>query len=350
MKQDDNEKKENLEKKIVSGMMLTLLLASMLTLALNIQPVKAEGTIYIRADGSIDPPTAPIQRNGDIYTMTGNISSDAYGIVIERNNMTLEGAGYSVQGTGSKTGIYLSRRSNVTIKSTNIGNFAYGIYIGSTSNNSEVEGNKVSNNTNGLYIKGYNNTINENNIVSNRVSGIFLLGSRNTICGNNITSNGKYGIVLDGPSNTIDSNAITANTGCGISVRDGALGSAISRNQIIDNSRDGMYLYNCSDNRVEVNNITGNSGDGIYLGGSSNNSILNNNISDNGGQRIRSYLSTNVISPADISPADIPSEPSEKTLTLSITKEYLIAAAIIIVIVVIVIFFPERKNKKTTSD
>jgi len=32
----------------------------MLALAFNIQPVKASGSIYIRADGSIDPPTAPI--------------------------------------------------------------------------------------------------------------------------------------------------------------------------------------------------------------------------------------------------------------------------------------------------
>jgi len=34
----------------------------------SIQPVKASGTIYIRANGSVDPPTAPIQRNGSIYT------------------------------------------------------------------------------------------------------------------------------------------------------------------------------------------------------------------------------------------------------------------------------------------
>ena len=62
-----------LERKAVSGMMLTLLLMGMLTLAFNIQPVKASGTIYIRADGSIDPPTAPIQRDGDVYTFTNNI-------------------------------------------------------------------------------------------------------------------------------------------------------------------------------------------------------------------------------------------------------------------------------------
>jgi len=50
-------------KKTASAITLTLLLTSMLTLAFNIQPVKAEGTIYIRADGSIDPLAVPMQSN-----------------------------------------------------------------------------------------------------------------------------------------------------------------------------------------------------------------------------------------------------------------------------------------------
>jgi hypothetical protein len=41
--------------KAVSGIMLTLPLTSMLTLAFNIQRIKARGTVYIRADGSIYP-------------------------------------------------------------------------------------------------------------------------------------------------------------------------------------------------------------------------------------------------------------------------------------------------------
>ena len=60
-------------RKTVSGIMLAmLLLICMLTLAFKVQPVKTGGTIYIRADGSIDPPTAPIQRNGD-FEMQSNV-------------------------------------------------------------------------------------------------------------------------------------------------------------------------------------------------------------------------------------------------------------------------------------
>jgi len=44
------------ERKTVSGIMVTLLLVSMVTVALNVQSAKASGTIYIRADGAVDPP------------------------------------------------------------------------------------------------------------------------------------------------------------------------------------------------------------------------------------------------------------------------------------------------------
>ena len=59
--------------KAVSGITLTLLLIGMLILTFNIQLVKASGTIYIKVDGSVDPPTAPIQRDGNVYTFTSNI-------------------------------------------------------------------------------------------------------------------------------------------------------------------------------------------------------------------------------------------------------------------------------------
>jgi parallel beta-helix repeat protein len=59
----------------------------MLTLAFNIHPVKASGTVYSRADGSVDPATASIQRDGNIYTFTDNIMID--------------GAGYTFEGAGT---------------------------------------------------------------------------------------------------------------------------------------------------------------------------------------------------------------------------------------------------------
>lgn len=67
-------------------------------LAFSIQSARAEGgTIYIRADGSIDPPTAPISTIDNVtYTLTSNINDS---IVIERDNIVCDGAGQTVQGT-----------------------------------------------------------------------------------------------------------------------------------------------------------------------------------------------------------------------------------------------------------
>jgi len=135
-------------KRALSTFMFVLLLVSTLTFAFNTQDVKASGTIYIRDDGSIDPPTAPIQRDGDTYTLTGNITSDADGIVIERNNMTLDGAGYTVQGTDpswESKWMTLSYRSNVTIRDMQIKAFWYGVYL-SSSNNNSISGNNITNN------------------------------------------------------------------------------------------------------------------------------------------------------------------------------------------------------------
>ena len=128
--------KSRLLKKKISRIALMLLLTSIATLTFNIQPVKASGTIYIRADGSIDPPTAPITSSDNVtYTFTDNIYDE---IVVERDNIMVDGAGYTLQGIGNGRGIDLSGRSNVTIKNTNIKNFYFGIHLSSSSNNSII--------------------------------------------------------------------------------------------------------------------------------------------------------------------------------------------------------------------
>ncbi len=85
--------------KIVSGITLALLIIGMLSLAFNIPPAEANGTIYIRVDGSIDPPTAPIKRVGNLYTLTSDIFES---IVIEKDNIVIDGAGYTLQETDEK--------------------------------------------------------------------------------------------------------------------------------------------------------------------------------------------------------------------------------------------------------
>ncbi|NIO36198.1 hypothetical protein GTO27_00680 [Candidatus Bathyarchaeota archaeon] len=49
-------------KRTVSVMLISLLSLSILVLRFDLNLVSASETIYIRADGSIDPPTANIQQ------------------------------------------------------------------------------------------------------------------------------------------------------------------------------------------------------------------------------------------------------------------------------------------------
>jgi len=58
----------------------------------SIKLVEASGTIYIGADGSINPPTTPLQQIGDIYRLTGNVNGS---IVVERDSIWLMEQGIS---------------------------------------------------------------------------------------------------------------------------------------------------------------------------------------------------------------------------------------------------------------
>jgi parallel beta-helix repeat protein len=261
-----------MKRKMVSAVTLTLLLTSMLTLAFSVQPVNAEGTIYIRADGSIDPPDAPISTVDNVtYTLTGNISGDN-GIVAERSNIIIHGAGYTLQGTGNGFhGFRLLCITNVTIRNTNIKNFFNGIWLDSSSNIA-ISGNNITNNGGGIYLDS---------------------SSNNSISGNNITNN-RYGIGLYNSSNfnSISGNNITANNGGGISLDYSSNYNSISRNNITNNM-EGIYLYSSYSNSISGNNIT-NNGYGIYLYFLSDyNSIFHNNFINNG-QQVYSLDSVNI--------------------------------------------------------
>jgi len=176
-----------MKSKAVSGIMLTLLLISMLTLAFNVQPVEASGTIYIRADGSIDPSTANITSVDNVtYYFTDNIYDE---IVVQRSNITMDGNRYTLQGYGSGKGFGLTGINNVTIKNTNIKGFWTGIYLNSTSSTA-ISGNNITNNGYGIrFSYSSDNSISGNNITNNGYGIRFSYSSSNTISGNNITEN-----------------------------------------------------------------------------------------------------------------------------------------------------------------
>ena len=264
--------------------MFILLVTSMLTLACNIQPVRASGTIYIRADGSIDPPTAPIFTLDNVtYTFTDNINDS---IVIERDKIVVDGAGCTLQATGSGDGIDMTGRNNITIKNITIKTCYQGIYLSSSSDCSISGNNITENNDCGILCLSFssNNSISGNNITNN-AHGIYLYSSSssNSITGNNITNNGDF-IIGSSSNNTISGNNIT-NNGYGMSLSEGSNYNSIFGNKI-GNNVNAILLSHSSCNRVFENDITNNSGHGVSLGSSENNIIYGNKLANNDGNGI----------------------------------------------------------------
>lgn len=244
-----------------------LLFTTVLASTYNVGIVAASGTIYIRSDGSVDPPTAPISSIDNItYTFTDNIYET---IVVQRDNIIIDGDGYLLQGTGNGTGLDLSNRNNVTIKKTHITEWDYGIHIYNQSLGNTIRDNNLTNNVwRAIFLSNSSgNAIRDNTIVNNIREGIFLwLTNTTTVTNNNVSNNGEDGIsiALYSSNNTIINNAVSNNSWTGIS-----FGFEIS-----------------TDNVITGNNITENNWAGIYISWetTSGNTFYHNNLNNNTNQ------------------------------------------------------------------
>ena len=172
----------------------------------NIEQVKADTTIHIRQNGSIEG-TDLIVRNGTTYTFTAIINAP---IVIEKNNIILDGKNYTLEGHRASIAINLTC-TNVTVKNLQITDWNTGI-LGAYNNNT-ITNNLIDGCDYGIKIYADKYQIKENTICHN-TEGIHLHGGENFIERNNITGS-KYGIYLQGYAsnreNTIIQNNITKN-------------------------------------------------------------------------------------------------------------------------------------------
>ena len=280
---------------------LVFLIVLSLCLA-NAQPVKPQssGTIYIRADGSVEG-TDKIQRDGHTYTLTDNINGS---IVVERDNIVVDGAGYTLQGTGSGKGIEFSGRKNVTVKNFDIKHFYTGIYLGVNSDNNIISGNNITNNSEGIFLKSSHfNVLRNNMMVDNEQNfvvrgwgtGDFLndVDTSNTVNGKpvyywveeqdkTVPSDAGY-VALTRCTNITVQNLNLTNNGQGILLTS-TTDSTITKNTITNNG-EGIYLWGSSNNTIYDNNIIANNGSILIFGSwptySSNNSFVRNNITNN---------------------------------------------------------------------
>ena len=268
----------------VGSLLFLIFLMGFSVLVVRVERVEASGTIYIRADGSIDPPSAPISTADNItYTFMNNINES---IVVEKDNIVINGEGHILQGKEDifYEGISLSGRSNVTIKNVKIRSCGLcGIYLFKSSNNT-ITGNNIEGNFFGLVLENSsNNKILKNEIVDSEWGGM-LIGYclNNSVSENNITRNNKYGIGLgDSLNNSIYGNSIARNNDYGIYLENSQYNKAFG-NEILANSQYGVGLWYSSNNNAVYENEIANNKWGSYLVGSKNSSISNNNITNNG--------------------------------------------------------------------
>jgi nitrous oxidase accessory protein len=247
----------------------------------NAGPAKAAVAIYILADGSIYPSTAPISRiNDTVYFLEDNINGS---ITIERSNIVIDGKGHFLEGNGTGSGFALYQPVNVTIQNVNVKNFDSGIHMDGPSgvtitkntitnsrygilfyhsSHNRIIKNTVTNNDHGIFLSyaSTNNTIEKNTIASNWLDGIkFWAASnnniirRNDIVGNNLTNN-EPGLML--------SHASYCN---------------IEENNVIDNYHNVVIANYSVQNRIFGNNITGGNYYGLYLYERSNNNTIQGN-------------------------------------------------------------------------
>ena len=243
--------------------------------------VYAQNTVYIRADGSVEPETAPISTLDNVtYTLTGNISEP---IVIERNNTIFDGAGYTVDGSGVGRGLNLNSVQNVTIKSARIEGFYYGVQLNFSSQITVTESNITMNAYDGvLIVQSSKSNFSQNRISNNGNDGLKFLNSssNNIIAENTITLNNDDGIQLsDSPQNTISGNTISQNKDIGIYVLNSS--TTIVIGNIVMNNRHGLEIAASLSNEVDGNTFTSNILYGISLSSSSDNIFKGNTMDSN---------------------------------------------------------------------
>ena len=238
-----------MEKKTASAIMLTLLLIGMLTLAFNIQPVKAEPkTWYVDDDGGADFTKIQDAINaaspGDtIYVNNGTYYEHIY----ISKSLTLIGENkYAtiIDGSGYGSAVRISYTHDVWLAGFTLRNAETGIVLYGSYNNTIVS-NVVTNSTwggpywgGGIYLDySYNNTVGDNTVSNTTEVGIWLNSYNNIVAGNTITDivqpQPRYysGIHLEdyAHDNTIRGNTISKRS-VGIYLESGAY-----RNNIVDN-------------------------------------------------------------------------------------------------------------------
>jgi parallel beta-helix repeat protein len=300
-----NRLRETLKKVIMISLSLTLILVNAPNQLFHYVLAPNYPTIYIKADGSIDPPTAPIERNGNLYLLTGDIFNKT--ICVLKDNIVIDGDGHTIRGKqpdpgpGAPYAFELRYRNNVSIMNTKTSNFLHGTYVlqcnsillvNITAINDHsgigVYGSsncKLVNNTIygigtdiGLDLTSSHDSFVINNTVMNHFYGIAGgFQTNNTFIGNTVMYNRAGGFDIDrGINNVFINNTSSDNLTSGIYLPF-SVGSIVVNNTVTHNKRNGIDLYNSSNSVIMGNSAINNNQTGIaVVYGSTNNTIIGN--------------------------------------------------------------------------
>lgn len=261
---------------VVSLLFVLVLLASVGNLALGGYVVEPEfRAATIKSNGSVDPETAPISKDNNVYTLLEDIAGY---VVIECDNAVFDGSGHSVSGVyGPIPDVNASEStsldiSGVTVKNTVIVGGGIIFYGHLTSTNIAIINNTLNGETR-LDCSGRNNLIANNTI--NGGFGICIGGNGNTVSGNTLTGCNRATnltptaiVIAGGTYNIIFGNNITRTEGYAIELQRPASRNVIAGNNIANNDVSVYTLYvgsqcGAEGNIIYNNNFIGN-GQDVY--------------------------------------------------------------------------------------
>jgi parallel beta-helix repeat protein len=267
-----------LYKRAVLGIMFTLLLlTSMLTLQFNIQPVKAEPTIWTVDDNEVADFSSIQEAIDDPQVMDGDTiyvyNGTYYEHITVDKSLTLNGE---------------DKRTTIVDGSLN------GTAIEIVADKVQISNFTIRYGDHGVLIQNSDaSTVSNNNITMSKYEGLFIRSSIDSVITNNLVSfNVEDGVYMDDTNNTfLQDNTITSNNWTGVDV-EFSYNNTIAGNTLSNNTIYGLRLDESNKISVVENTISWNKKAGINIFIVSDSFFCHNNIL-NHTEQIRSDDSPN---------------------------------------------------------
>jgi parallel beta-helix repeat protein len=247
----------------------------------NFFPPEAPQGIQITSDGNIIG-TDKISRNGEVYTLTDDLRDS---LVVSRDNVVIDGSGYSLIGYGKSTGVFLQGVNGVTVKNLLITNFQVGIGITWTweknGRDNTISGNILRNNLVGIELSMFtDDNIITGNTIENGEYGIAIFYSSGNKLRDNRISGNKYNLWVDCELNVLPADFVNdideSNTVDGKPI----VYWVNQQYKIVPSNAGYVALVGCKNITVQGANIKNNS-QGVLMVATNHSNITGNRLTNN---------------------------------------------------------------------